>query len=747
MIKKIVKIKNYSVFQDFSWNLLLPDFKKVNIIYGFNGSGKSTLSELFRFLEIKNKDFLNTGVEFDIEIDGGNHIKNTGTNLFTKDYQIKVFNQSFVGENIDFIQGKTKKITLFLGKENQELRNQLEDKTNRIDILGKEIEDNLNEQQEKEKSIEKSFTEIAKTISAIETGNARRNYRSPEAKLSFNLLQNKQEIDEAELEQNKKILTAEKRENIPELSAKKYKIEIETIKINIDRILKTKILISIIKRLKDNFDISQWVESGLAIHKDHNSRVCEYCLQKIPNKRQKELEEYFNDANKKLKTEIDSQIKLIDDLYSNIESIIIPDENKFYPDKKQSMITYKSIFIKKRNNILLLLDEFKSRLEEKKGRQFEKLVYNPTINNGNQFDDVLDSIEALIKSHNVFNDNLEKNIDEARKKIETHYLSTIFDEVKNFEVNIKELEAKVIKDKKNKDTIREEADTIRGKISNVHASCDELNRKIHQFLGRDEINLEVTADQQGFTIKRKLKNATNLSEGEKTAIAFVYFLESLSDNGLNAKDEIIVIDDPVSSFDSNSLFQAFAFMKELIEDPNQIFIMTHNFQFLRLVLNWQKGNNRGKDCSSYMINNYMNTTNIRCARIEKLDKLLESHETEYHYLFKLLYEFNTEADEKKNDLARVYNLPNIARKVLETYLMFRVPSNQGTYDKLYSSYIKFDRIKKAAIYKFSNDQSHITGDDFSPSLIQETKNNIRDLLDMIQQNSQEHYEIIVSSLV
>lgn len=745
MIKKIVKLKDYYIFQDFSWSSCLSDFKKTNIIYGFNGSGKSTLSELFRFLEKKDNNFLDNGACFDFEMFDDSHIKSSDSDLLSKGYNIKVFNQNFIRDNIDFIKGNTNKIDLLIKQGNEDQFKEIDEKNKEINKLDEKISDNSKDREGKIRLYEKIFTEIARTISAAETGNARRNYKAPEAKLSFALLKNKEELNDEELEKNKIIVSAESRDNISDLSLDSYKVKIESIKSNINKILEKKIIVGVIERLKDNVDISQWVESGLVIHKKHESNICEYCGQEIQKKRQEELENYFNDEDRKLKLEINNQINSINVLYSNIESIILPDENKFYPDKKQTMISYKSIFTKEKGGVLLLLNNFKNKLEEKKSKQFEELKCDFNVDVVELFDNIINQIRSFIDSHNNFNAGLVSNIENARKKIEMYFLSTIFDEVNKLKNEISELTKKIDSDKKDRNEKEKEVGEIRNLISSVHASCGELNKNLHQFLGRDEIVLEVTDDKQGFAIKRGDKNATNLSEGEKTAIAFVYFLMSLFDDGFDIRNGIIVIDDPISSLDSNSSFQAFSFMKEKIKEAKQIFIMTHNFQFLRMILNWQQGDDRGRNCSTYMINNYIDNSNNRCAKIEELDILLRKHETEYHYLFKVLYDFNNEPEDKKNQLARVYNLPNIARKVLDTFLMFRVPNNEGTFKKLNSSHIVFDGTKKTAIFKFSNDQSHITGDGFDPSLIQETKNNVRDLLEMIEKNSKEHYDIIINS--
>ena len=49
---------------------------------------------------------------------------------------------------------------------------------------------------------------------------------------------------------------------------------------------------------------------------------------------------------------------------------------------------------------------------------------------------------------------------------------------------------------------------------------------------------------------------------------------------------IIVVDDPISSLDSNSLYQAFSFLKNAVKESEQVFILTHNFDFMKLLINW-----------------------------------------------------------------------------------------------------------------------------------------------------------------
>jgi hypothetical protein len=59
--------------------------------------------------------------------------------------------------------------------------------------------------------------------------------------------------------------------------------------------------------------------------------------------------------------------------------------------------------------------------------------------------------------------------------------------------------------------------------------------------------------------------------------------------------------------------------------------------------------------------------------------------------------------------------------------------------------LSFDDIKKTAIYKFTNDQSHITWKWFDLSLIWETQKNVKYLLEMMESVFPEHFNILKST--
>src|SRR5690606_3417385 len=120
-------------------------------------------------------------------------------------------------------------------------------------------------------------------------------------------------------------------------------------------------------------------------------------------------------------------------------------------------------------------------------------------------------------------------------------------------------------------------------ISNEHKGGEELTAHLKQFLGRTDLVFENS--KEGYVVLRRGKPAKRLSEGEKTAIAFLYFLVQLKDQDFDLAEGVVVIDDPISSLDSGAIYQAFSFLKVAAQGAKQLFILTHNYEFLRLVIN------------------------------------------------------------------------------------------------------------------------------------------------------------------
>ncbi|MBN1621456.1 MAG: AAA family ATPase [Endomicrobiales bacterium] len=762
IIKKINKIKELGIFSNYSRDSQLPDFKRYNLIYGLNYTGKTTLSRLFEMIE-KNDFTAYPNLEYEIEDELGTKYRKN--DLFNT--KIRVFNQEYIDHNMEIRNCKAKTITLILGDENKEIVQQ-------IGGDQESVKNKLNEYSELEKNVkqnkkykDKTFTDIARTIYEAIMGGAIRTYNRNNAEIDYRSIARKQLLSEDDLENQRTIVRQNVKpvidkpviNSIELVNSEKKQLD-EAINYLIDQakaLLQETVESQIIERLKNNADISIWVETGLNLHSIYESKKCEFCEGALSENRLKELTNHFNKADKQLKQKIDNLSIDISTIRSNIDSFKIPDKARFYDEiQNEYQSTYDTYKVNK-DKILDILDKMKISIDGKKLKTTEKVNFNLELNL-TEYNISLNGVFRFINIHNSKTNDFESEKNKAINKLKEHYLSTIYDEVKNMEKEI-EIGSKRMALLINGDTTDLGIDALKKrivdnqtKISSTHKACEEINRGLSTFLGRDELVFEPhrtkvkdgngheTEIEDGYIIKRNGKLAKCLSEGEKTAIAFVYFIIHLKDYKFSIEDGIIVIDDPISSLDANSLFQAFSFLKNAVISAKQVFVFTHNFDFMRLLLNWLKDSHIiGEEY--FMIKNGADENKLRVAYIDKLDKLLKNYETEYQYLFSILRDYQSD-----QSLENVYNLPNIARKFMDSFLAFRVPClGSSSYKKL--ERINYDKIKKNAIYKFANHESHMTGKGFDPSLVPETDKVIPYLLDMIKTDSPDHYGMLEESLV
>ena len=256
------------------------------------------------------------------------------------------------------------------------------------------------------------------------------------------------------------------------------------------------------------------------------------------------------------------------------------------------------------------------------------------------------------------------------------------------------------------------------------------------YLGHRELQLDV--NENGYTIVRRGVPARGISEGESTAIALLYFLKSLNDHSFNINTGLVVLDDPVSSLDANAMHHAIGYIRSRTAVAGQLLVLTHNFTFFKEVRNWFKNLQRSDNekVRFYMLN-CSTKDGIRQSAIGNLDPLLERYESDYHFLFAQVYravKFEGESLEAN------YGLPNMARRLLESFLAFRQPQVRSLWDAMRN--VKYDEAKKEGIYQFLNAYSHhheIGESQHDVTILGEAKSIFKDLLELMEKCDPEHY--------
>ena len=262
-----------------------------------------------------------------------------------------------------------------------------------------------------------------------------------------------------------------------------------------------------------------------------------------------------------------------------------------------------------------------------------------------------------------------------------------------------------------KQACTEKISTLEAEIRRSSVAVEKLNEILLLILPEGHIEV-FPITENTFEFRRNGVAATNLSDGERTAVTFAYFLVSLEDNDQKLEDTIVFIDDPISSLDSNHVYSVWALINERLKTAKQLFVSTHNNELFSLIKDeWINRNSNFKtDHAGYWISRIIDDQGYHHSKIENLPHLLRINKSEYQFIFSLLYKFT---ENENSTIHEAYTSPNLLRKLLEAYLGFRQPSGgnwKGKLDLLFE-----EEAKRKEIYKFSDDASHLQ----KPTRIQE----------------------------
>lgn len=747
MIKSIIKIKNCPSFVDFKPASDLPEFSKYNLFYGWNGSGKTSFSRILRSFELGQGFFENPGkpAEFEFKLDDGTVINHDNLSNFK---HIRVFNKDFIDNTVFCDNGP--KCIFFLGNESKEDKEKITQAEIDLGLLkndskAKEILFNK-ATENKSKALTNKARDIKSALTTPRNDNYR-NYEKPnlEEEIKNNLEKlNKPEtlkLLEDRITAIKKSIVQTSKAKIDILSSPSFdRLNLEK---EISDILVRTVVSKVLEKLKEDEVISKWVEKGLEIHKDKVLDVCAFCNQKIPLNRSNELENHFNQEYQKT-------LHIVQDLKNKCNSmrvsVVFPESSNLYDDLATEYISQK----KKAENAIAefheVLDYLISILEQKERNLFSQPILSRTVS--------IDispflKINEILERHNQKTDNFESQIDKDKGDLELHYIAEFISTYNEMVVECDSSQKDHLALSSAVQKKEQEIKKLKENLISHHIPAQQINKDLEQFLSWNDIQLKALDTKDGYQIIRNGEVAKNLSEGEKTALAIVYFLAKIKEDGFDLKNSVVVIDDPVSSLDSNSIFQAFSFIKESIKEAGQIFILTHHFDFFRQVKNWFS--HCKKNERDYFMTVCHVESGMRKSAILEIDKLLIKYESEYHFLFSVLYNFS---EKKKYELQELYPIPNVARKFLESFLAFKVPL--GT--KVSNIHARLEHVdfdpknpkKKERIRSFVETHSHPRYEsgvqDFDMSILSETPEIVADLLLLVKTEDKKHFDFLVQSI-
>lgn len=457
---------------------------------------------------------------------------------------------------------------------------------------------------------------------------------------------------------------------------------------------------NLISRLQN----SDWVRRGQEMLSQSGGQ-CPFCQQKLPDGFAEELSRYFDEtfaANiSSLNVIAEKSRSLLNDLDGDVCKVLESPQGDF--------LNLEALSVAKQN-LDVVLSLIRERIDGKI-REPSRAVEFPI----NELKAQKQAIESIFQEANAKiekQNELVHDLSESKRRliediwvflIENHRekLKELLASKESIKKAISGLDQYINEQNKAKTALESEHANLQKKLTSVLPTITAINKLLDSF-GFTSFRLTAEGDSY-YKLQRPDGSdvGDTLSEGEKSFVTFLYFhhlLRGATDSSLLGKDRVIVIDDPISSLDSNVLFIVSSLVRACIDDIlggkgnlKQLIVLTHNAYFYKEITFISGGSRKaGKDDRTYWIVRKNGNESIVCP--EKDRTIM----TSYELLWREIRERN------------IPGLQNIMRRIIEHYFKLLGNFPQTEIEEYFEGN---ERIVCHSLFSWMNDGSHSIDDD------------------------------------
>lgn len=535
--------------------------KNINLIYGINGSGKSTFSEYLR--KRTDAEYTECSIEPVINDD---------------EEEIFVYNENYVEEvfyNSDYQRG-----VFSLSKENVDAHKKIDSANTilqKLYIENQKLKDEKKTEELAYKSTKSRYIDLIWKIKTLYTGGDRvldfcfTGLKGSKETLfhhviSVKLLPNAptEDIDQIkkeiiQLNQYKGTVIPK----IPEFNFIAQSIENQHL---FEEVI-TGNPNSRVAKLIDKLHNSDWVKAGLELD---SPEICPFCQRPYGNDNIiSELKSYFN---KDYENALD-EIKIMRDRYKRafeqLPVIDIFSQIDFLSDLKKDY----------NNTCTLLKNTIESnirKIDEKYKNPSVIIKLDSTIEYLNKINEIINSANEAIDIFNKKILSVDIEIEELKQrfwsKIRYDYNQSIIEfnnQTKDFDKKTNKINEQVKSLTSQIEKQRKIIATEQNNIINIDASISHINGMLVD-MGITDFKIDKYGEDGLYRIIRGDDDTPvfkTLSEGERTIISILYFLEACQgvlNKELSPKKRIIVIDDPISSLSNLYIFNIGRILRSIL---------------------------------------------------------------------------------------------------------------------------------------------------------------------------------------
>lgn len=710
MLVRVDSVKSFRGFQAWACSRDVADFTDINAVYGFNGSGKSTLCALLS--QAPSDESWKSGLTLTVTDTGTRRSVTTHTDPFWR--RLRVFNRDYVEANLKFDENVPEAVQLLvLGKE------QISTEKRRDSLQGAllKAESRAGSVRQKKAQTEAESTALRKTT-ANKILDAVKHLGGKYTPRSFNAGTIRRRLEAApdapaNVDLNDLLRVVHEPPLAPLIPPTISQFSVLPLVERINAVLAATVESQVISDLKDHPEWNRWVQEGVILHGDRDE--CIYCTNPISGERKADLARHFDDSLFVLQRRIDEALSELQGIRTDCARAVadLPADELIDSELRTTYSNARLAVQLSANQLSQAIDIVSAALEAKRNSLFASMDPPPISDDCSV---TMTDLVNLINAHNGAVESTAERKQQAAERIELYHIASIRNQIAAFATVIDQLERRERRLNRMQDRFRSELSTLASGELDPVPIAESLNGDLGQLLGRSDLQFTVTEESSGYRITRSGEPAINLSEGERTAIALLYFLRSLETHNTELSRSTVVIDDPVSSLDRSALIGLSSHLWYRLASSGtcrQVILFTHNFELFRqwLVLMRKKPRRQVFELRRRFDREKFRWS-FELASWESNSPLERQLSSEYQYLFWRIANSVLEAQDGLSLQLAVEAeslLANACRQMLEMFLGFKEPELLGEFHRQVGGAAgPSSAMTRERIIRFCGDRSHGT---------------------------------------
>lgn len=694
MLRRFEWIRDGGYFNDFRWDAALPEFKRINVVYGSNGSGKSSLARVLDGLRSTPDGFRKASVVLE---QGGNRRATDGRSDPAFD-RVLVFNEDYVARSHRFRDGLAEAdAVLTLGQRTAEDEERLDELRNEQQTLLVERQGLGEDKGECERDLDRAYTRVSHAI----VGDAQWAGGIYASHSSYSVLRVKARLAELrsrlvalppkELAAKQQVISGG---NKGPLATRSFSLAVrDDVVDSARRLLAAAPVTIVLDTLQAHPEASGWVQEGVRLHGD--TSTCSFCGGELSDARKHLIEQHFSDEVAQLQRTLGELAGELDKAVAASEDIVqaLPTSGLLFDDLRSPYEQAAQIICDQVVSFKKWSGDLCSKLTTKHANVLATVECHltaPPAIDGAALAKILDDHNQRVAEH-------DQLVQDAARAVELHHLHVEEEPIAGLQSRVSGIEKRLTEIQDRLGELAIDIPGLETAEGDPTPTAQVLTQEVARLLGRRELTFEAAGKR--YRVLRDGAPATGLSVGERTAVTLVHFLETVARFDAAGGKPIVIIDDPVSSLDSNvsmgiSTYIWSSAISVTRDHIGQLFLLTHNFELFRQwdiqLENLHRGKGMAQIFPAAMYE--LRARHVAVARRSRRRPVIATWpeslsarrkmRSSYHHAFLLMAEAHHTLqcdDTVEHRLDAQLLFPNLIRRVLESFLAFKQPGKTGDF--------------------------------------------------------------------